>query len=768
MCRPTTIPRARRVVICVRISRCHASPVGVLSENVEFGIRKVGVTDGVYWVEIPDADLRILCGCPADAVKHLMKRGLVSTTWVDGVECETGPNAILLSDVAVQNGDFANLSEFALLQIFYRQGLLVPGHPNNTGERPILIGLKQQVQSQRDYIYRGNYGLISEDEILACGVDPATAADLMHIKRAFAFGELKRPDELIDVRPVSGPEVEIRNAVLVRRDGLNRYTFRYGDHEESVDLNLGRHTGYPPPFHLGIHRLKRHYFAVTHSGEGDGWDATRPGMASIVTFQGRLYLIDAGANVLHSLNALGVGVNEIDGVFHTHVHDDHFAGLAALFQADHRLRYYATPLVRATAAKKLSALISIPERRFTDYFNVTDLPEDAWTNVDGLEVMPRFTMHPVETSLFYFRALTDDGYRTYAHMADTAAFDVVDRQILSGLPKKRAAALRSRLSETYFEPADLKKIDIGGGLIHGVANDFVNDESHKIVLSHVARELTLEEKEIGSSASFGMQDVLIPAANRKVYRDVPGLIRAFFPDLPDHEVLLFENCPLRMVTAGTIIIRKNEVHPNVYLLVSGLVDVVDADSGVQNLISRGSAIGEWSGLVGRSSPVTYRSRSYVELLEVSRDLYAAVLTRNRLLGTIRGLYDRLTFVETHWLLGDNVSTRVQIAFAGSIEWVSLGRGDRIDGTGNAHIWTIDRGELSLEYNGHEVERLHNGDVVGEEALHGGRRARFAVVATKSTRLARIPVAAVASVPVVRWRLFELHVRRMTLARDAGR
>jgi len=34
----------------------------------------IKVTDGVYWVSIPEADLRILCGCPADSVKHLMRR----------------------------------------------------------------------------------------------------------------------------------------------------------------------------------------------------------------------------------------------------------------------------------------------------------------------------------------------------------------------------------------------------------------------------------------------------------------------------------------------------------------------------------------------------------------------------------------------------------------------------------------------------------------------------------------------------------------------
>ena len=43
-------------------------------------IRKVKVANGVYWIEIPEVDLRVLCGCPADAVKLLIKRGLIVST----------------------------------------------------------------------------------------------------------------------------------------------------------------------------------------------------------------------------------------------------------------------------------------------------------------------------------------------------------------------------------------------------------------------------------------------------------------------------------------------------------------------------------------------------------------------------------------------------------------------------------------------------------------------------------------------------------------
>ena len=131
---------------------------------------KIKVTKGVYWVEAPAAGLYVLCGCPADSVKHLMKRGLIGVRQDRGFSYETGPNAILLSDVLIQSGAFANLAEFPVLQMLYRQGMLLPNHPNNTGQKPLLIGSHAQISAQMQYIYRGNYGLVSEEELMAAGV----------------------------------------------------------------------------------------------------------------------------------------------------------------------------------------------------------------------------------------------------------------------------------------------------------------------------------------------------------------------------------------------------------------------------------------------------------------------------------------------------------------------------------------------------------------------------------------------------------------------
>ena len=127
---------------------------------------------------------------------------------------------------------------------------------------------------------------------------------------------------------------------------------------------------------------------MVHTGDGDGWDINRPAMSSIVLFQGRVYLIDAGPNIQASLDALGIGVNDIEGVFQTHCHDDHFAGLTQLMCCDRRIRYFAVPMVRATVAKKLAAMLGGTELEFRDFFEVRDLQLDEWNEIDGLEVKP--------------------------------------------------------------------------------------------------------------------------------------------------------------------------------------------------------------------------------------------------------------------------------------------------------------------------------------------------------------------------------------------
>ncbi len=385
------------------------------------------VANGIFWVEIPEADLRILCGCPADAVKHLIKRGLVAPVKRAGIAFETGPNAILLSDTPIQKGSFANLSEFVLLQMFYRQGMILPGHPGNTGRKPLLIGLGDQVRSQAEYVFRGNYGLGSEEEIAACGVPADEAREMMAVKKWFSFGRIKDTTELVDTRALDADAVGLAPGVVVHRKGFNRYEFLHAGQAVEVNLTLGPGEEYEPPYALPRRSVPRDRFSVIHIGEGDGWDVKRPCMGSILCVEGRLYLVDAGPNITKSLESLGIDPAEVQGIFHTHAHDDHFAGLTSLVRSERRLAYYAVPWVRASVQKKLSSLMRVDESRFHRFFDVHDLVAGAWNTIGDIEAKPVYSPHPVETTIFFFRAGQGDGRRVYAHLADIPSFEVLEK-----------------------------------------------------------------------------------------------------------------------------------------------------------------------------------------------------------------------------------------------------------------------------------------------------------------------------------------------------
>ena len=713
------------------------------------------VSSGIYWLEVAEADLRVLCGCPADSVKHLMKRGLIDSTEVGSVHCETGPNAILLSDRQIQNGSFANLAEFPVLQMLYRQGMLLPGHPNNTGAKPILIGRDEVVRAQMDYIYRGNYGLTSVEEILETGLSEEQAEEMMRLKLRFAFGTIHPTEDLLEARIVGNAPVEVRNGVTVARQRTNRYEFTYQGEQVLVDLNLPLNRHYETPYDLGFHTLPRDYFSIVHTGEGDGWDINRPCMASILVFQGRIYLIDAGPNIDHSLNALGVDINEVEGIFHTHAHDDHFSGLTTLIRTDHRLKYYSTRLVRESVSKKLAALMSVEEQDFEQYFEIHDLDLDIWNNIDGLEVRPIFSPHPVETNIFFFRTLWSKGYLSYAHLADIPARDVLEGMVTEdsdapGLSNE----LFEQVWEYYRDPADLKKIDMGGGLIHGKAVDFEGDESKKIVLAHTDRPLTESEQEIGVEETFGSIDVLIPGNEDYLLIYAENHLKTYYPTVPHSDLIMLVNCKRRSYGVGETIIPSGVIPDSVHLLLTGTAELIKDEFGISNPLSSASLIGDLSVLSETPTTSTYRARSPVETLAIPRVLFHEFILRNQILEQVEHLQEMLEFMHHCWLLQEMISYPVKIRIARHTVLSKHKKGDTFnpDEKGFAFLKT---GKAVLWDNGRLVRILTPGDFWGVGAVLGGLSQNISVEIVEDVTTYRITNPEVLrQAPILRWKLLE--------------
>ena len=734
-------------------------------------IFKVNVISGVDWVEIPEVDLRLLCGCPGDVVKHVMKRGLIATVENSGVTYETGPNGILLSDVMLQGGGFSNLVEFPVFQMFYRQGMILPDHPNNCGEKPVLIGSRKQVEAQMRYFFRGNYGLISEREICDTGVSARWAKDLMRMKLHFSMGKVQPSDIFLDNCLVEQGKVEIRSGVYIERKETNIFEISYYGERVTVDLNLEENESYPSPYPLNHFNLHRDYFSVVHSGIGDGWDVNRPSLSSIIIYQGGVYLVDAGPNVVNNLISLGIGINEIEGIFHTHSHDDHFAGLADLIRGDRRIKYFSTALVRGAVTKKLAALLDFEEERFGDFFEVHDLEYDTWNNVCGLEVKPIHSPHPVETVIFHFRTLWEGGYRSYAHFADITSLSVLQNMVVKDATAFGISqAEYDRVKANYLERADLKKLDVGGGLIHGDAEDFRQDKSTKIILGHLSRSLNRDEKEIGSGAPFGTIDTLIPDYQNYYWRYANDYLSSYFPSALPYQIKILLNNPIKTFNPEAIILKEGDVNKNIYLVLSGNVEALHLGSDAINTLYAGSILGEMSGVYQLPSSTTYRAESYVKALCLPCNLYIDFINKSEMYPQLERFQEQRSFMKESWLFGEGVSYATQNRIAHAMEHCNMAKGDELlTDEGEPSIYFILSGSVERIIGTAVLETITEHNIIGEELLLFGTPGLFRLRVASTLQAYKIPHDTIRHIPIIRWKLLESYNRRSRqwIEADAG-
>jgi hemerythrin len=726
-------------------------------------LRTTKVTTGVYWVQVPEAGLYILCGSPEDVVKHLMLRGYIAEESRPGAPSETGPNVILLSDFMLQNGRFSNMAEFPVLQMLYRQGMILPNHPNNTGRKPILVGSADQVKAQLRYIYRGNYGLAAEEELAAAGLSDDEVRTHMALKLGFAFGRIRPSEELLDSRIVGNGPVEISNGVTVRRLAPNRFEFAYQDRTSVVDLNLAADECYEAPYTLGQHRIEPQYFGIVHSGEGDGWDVRRQCMGSIVMYQGRYYLVDAGPGIAETLKSLGIDIGEIEGIFHTHAHDDHFAGLPALLSSGRRLKYFTTPLVRHSVMRKLSALLSIDDALFTELFDVRDLVPELWNECDGMEVMPLHSPHPVENNMFLIRVRDDESYKTYGHWADIVSFSVLKR-MLQKPPASEVlpTSFFDKVKSTYLTPATVKKIDSGGGMIHGEPLDFAEDTSEKIILAHRADAFAPEQLEIGSNAVFGAVEVLIPSSQDYLRQRAAGHLARAFPDATPAELNGLLRSPIVDFNSGSLILRRDSIAQHVYLLLAGSVDQIVPGLGAPLSVATGTLIGaEALGGDGKLT-ASWRAASPVRAMAIGVGGMRAFLRHGGQQERWRTLWDETAFLRNTRLFGERINIVDQARIAKKLWPVEIAAGASIT-PGEKALCLVRAGELEMHYSTGGKEIIGAGGFINEEAVLGTAGPVWRSRATRETSIVWVPAEALRGVPAVMWKLLEAHDRRRSAA-----
>jgi len=366
-----------------------------------------------------------------------------------------------------------------------------------------------------------------------------------------------------------------------------------------------------------------------------------------------------------------------------------------------------------------------------------------------------------ETTIFIFRTMWENGYRTYGHFADIVSRKVLQDMITDDpeVPGISQADF-DKTWENYLTPVDLKRIDIGGGLIHGMAEDFSDDTSSKIILSHTALKLTDAQKEIGSGAAFGTVETLIPNYQNYSRRDAFNYLKAYFPTVASDQLRILLNSPVQRFNPETIIIREGEESEYVNVILTGNVEMIQSDEEIHSSLSSGALLGEDTALHGLPSMQTYRASNFVWCLRIPRTLYLAFVTNNNLFADISHLQERREFLQRISLFEEAISYGVlnRIAAASKISFHEAGT--QLNGLPESALMIVENGQALLGDGSGVKAPFEIGAFFGEEILFG-KEFDYSLDFEQPTHLLGIPFDVVDQIPIVRWKLFEHLTGRAT-------
>jgi hemerythrin len=720
-------------------------------------MRKFQVTYGVYLLDCSEVGLRILCGCPMDTIKLLMRAGLIQHIEDDNWLWESGANAILLSDVSVQNGAFCNLTEFPLMHILYNQGLGVPNHPGYTGLKPLLIGIPEQIKGQIEYLDRGMNGLSREELSKVPQLSEEDQRALLAYKNRFKYGEQRSSQEIIDFKEIRTNEkpYELAPGLVLVRLGLNVYLFQYGDQEEIIDLTLTDNQFYGIPYNLDYHPAHKRDFSVIHSGEGNGWDKDRPCMSSIICAEGKYYLIDAGPNVLEGLTKLGISISEVEGVFLTHAHDDHFNGLTGLIRSQKRLKFFASPVVRVSVMRKLVALLNFSESLFSSFFDIHDLSLNEWNFIGRLQVMPILSPHPVETNIYYFR-MEDGvgGMRSYGHLADLIS-NRVHNSFLA-VEDEDQFFLQERYHDvwsSYLRATNVKKVDANSGLIHGEIENFLTDTSLKLVVSHTTGTPQVYQRMIGSTVNFGVEELLLPATKDYLAETSLAYMDDIFPNVPNNLKLNLLRKRRILINPGSIIIRDNDPMDAVYLIISGICEHLNDRTALR--YEAGRILGEFEALQRVVCQGTYRAVSFVKAIKIKADEFFHFVKNNVNFSYYMQQFTERAVLRKSLLFNEISSRNLLYKIGKNLKKIEYSEGSFLDEGKNRCIGLITEGMVGVFHKENLVETLSEGSFYGQEVFFAKPRDIIpSVVALSNVKIMRISLEDCEDVPLLLWNLLE--------------
>ena len=322
--------------------------------------------------------------------------------------------------------------------------------------------------------------------------------------------------------------------------------------------------------------------------------------------------------------------------------------------------------------------------------------------------------------------------------------------------------LKNKVWNDYLTPVQVKKIDIGGGIIHGKAKDFKDDKSKKIILAHTAHKLSKEEQLIGCSVTFGSTDVLVEGHEDYPLEFGSAYLKGYYPNVEDGEIHMLLNCKRELISPGTILLKDKEIPDHACLVLTGVAEFISTEEKISYQLSSGTLIGDLSVLFDLKSTGIYRALSHIEALKIPKILFKEFVHRNKLTDKLKKTHEITEFLQKTWLFGESISSPVQSQIAQNMTLNKYSKGEKIEHDG---LMIIKEGKVELRDL--QSDKSSNKHIIAKGDFWGGenmikckarKSSAKAIIRTKVYTITNTEI--IKQIPIIRWKLFEESQKRV--------
>ncbi|OGG95321.1 MAG: hypothetical protein A2508_06360 [Candidatus Lambdaproteobacteria bacterium RIFOXYD12_FULL_49_8] len=433
----------------------------------------------------------LLIGCPPEVLKTLLTKHYPM------------PNTVVIPGTMTRFSSSQACLEFPFYHfLFIQQGLAQGKKFRVLGKKKVLEDLKEMLRvTLLGPAYEEAMG--SETQL---GLKPnlsskkvqAICDEAAHLALKGKDGSILQVEQLVEFIPLEVgekqsvyPSVGEQPEVLIER--LGEDSFRCYAGKETYTTILGAANPQVPIYPMSANPVtaqeknSAQAFSIRLLGTSEGFDPTKPANGSLIRVDGKWYLWDCPAYLRQHLKAIGLDFSDIEGIFVSHVHEDHL-DIIETIEKGKKVKIFSSPEIFHCMLLKLKANLGCSYKEAQAHYDFHPFYAGKPLKLGKAQFEVFYSVHAIPALGLKLHVEGPNGETKGLYISgDQLSKANVAKLVASKVINKP----RAQEIEAFLTPDDLYDailVDSGGGLIHGDPADYAAQPSPVYYL-HTGKKL---------------------------------------------------------------------------------------------------------------------------------------------------------------------------------------------------------------------------------------------------------------------------------------